>query len=327
MSFLATRHLASRKASHSRHSSRRGISLLEIVVSIAIIGMLLGLLVPAVQQSREAGRRIACANNLKQLATATQLYESNHGSFPMGNSDGRSAFVALLPFMDRAALFRESNTISPFPNPFSLSGTSPTIYQTSLPVFSCISDSATGTTQAMAGTSYAMNWGSGVQKYGYNGLFRPLIPDPILPNGLVRPADVRDGLSNTAMFAEILQSNGQLDRVRTVWNLPTAMPLPAQYEAFSNTCRDLSVVTGGLSDVRGRPWAHGDVFRTAYTHMIEPNRPSCTNGGVVPMGSYSAGSAHSNGAQVAFADGHIDFVSNQVSLSVWRAFGSRSGSD
>jgi prepilin-type processing-associated H-X9-DG protein len=172
-----------------------------------------------------------------------------------------------------------------------------------------------------------MNWGSGVQKYGYNGFFRPCLPDPILPTGFVRFADVRDGTSNTALFAEMLAADGQQSRLRSVWNLPTSLLLPSDYDTFATTCSELLVASGANSFVRGRPWAYGDIMYTAYTHILGPNQPNCLNGNLVQPGSYSSGSEHSGGANVVFGDGHTTFISTHVSLSVWRAFGSRSGSD
>jgi prepilin-type N-terminal cleavage/methylation domain-containing protein/prepilin-type processing-associated H-X9-DG protein len=108
-----------------RHSKQvsTGFTLIELLVVIAIIGVLVGLLLPAVQQAREAGRRASCVNKLKQLALAAHGYESARGSFPFQNggtyaawpgnvgmtgrtnSGRRSAFVELLPFMEEAGVY------------------------------------------------------------------------------------------------------------------------------------------------------------------------------------------------------------------------------
>jgi prepilin-type N-terminal cleavage/methylation domain-containing protein/prepilin-type processing-associated H-X9-DG protein len=306
---------------------RSGFSLIELVVVIGIVGLLASLTLSAVQQSRETSRRIACTSNLKQLGLAVQMYEATHRVLPPGNVDGYSTLVFLLPFLDQTALYDQLDVGKRLPSPTSPAALSSPADQVQLPVLTCPSDSEVGPERRPAATNYAMNYGTGVQKFGYNGLFRSWHRNPQLQWGPIRVADVQDGLSNTAAFAEIMAGTSAPTRLRAVWSLPSQLTQPSQYDTFASMCSTLASVTGSLPDFRGRPWAVGEIYRTAYTHILGPNQPNCLNGNSVPAGNYSAGSQHAAGANVLFADGHVVFISNAISVDVWRSFGSVAGAD
>ena len=92
-------------------TARRGaFSLVELLVVIAILGILVALLLPAVQSAREAARRMQCSNNLRQIALAVENYHDTHRFLPPGASDpslaGASGFAAILPFLEQAALYQ-----------------------------------------------------------------------------------------------------------------------------------------------------------------------------------------------------------------------------
>ena len=90
-------------------SRRSGATLLELLVVISIIGLLLALIIPAVQQARESSRRLQCRSHLRQIGIAVHNYESVHGMFPPGSSRAFSLHVFLLPYVDQNALYQHAD--------------------------------------------------------------------------------------------------------------------------------------------------------------------------------------------------------------------------
>jgi prepilin-type N-terminal cleavage/methylation domain-containing protein/prepilin-type processing-associated H-X9-DG protein len=222
--------------SHRSRDSRRGFTLIELLVVIAIIGVLIALLLPAVQAAREAARRAQCTNNLKQLALGVHNYHSTHGSFPIGSplmydfefggwAESQSTFVSLLGQLEQQPLFNAMNfsrSIYVAPNY--------SVYATGLSTLWCPSDANISRSfdfgvyidpplhLVVKFTSYAGctgTWFPEVLNYGafFTGPNAPNIQQIISGingvytyNGVRTIAQITDGTSNTFLYGE--RANG-----------------------------------------------------------------------------------------------------------------------
>ena len=158
MSFFHCRQSAHTQSALSRNNDRTAFTLIELLVVIAIIGVLVGLLLPAVQQAREAARRNSCANNMKQIGLAVHNYmSSNQEEFPTctyylgrgqaGHRDRGSPFVEMLPFMEQLSMFNKINFESTTQHVHQQrlgQGASTQVRRTVIPGLVCPSDSSTG---------------------------------------------------------------------------------------------------------------------------------------------------------------------------------------
>lgn len=311
--------------------SRRGISAIEVVVVIAIIGLLLALLTPAIMSAREASRRIQCASNLRQLGLASTNYGSTHSVLPPGVIRGYSWLVMLLPHVERTDLYSRFD-FSKTQYEFFSSGVHP-LEQINVAVFQCPADghSQAGTASPIAASNYVGCLGSGIQTGGFNGLIRHSFPgclSPQYPFGPVSIADVPNGMSNTIMASERLAGDGTGHLWRTNWQLTMERTSPDQVEAFRHAClteTPRQTVGGGwFGDVWGvGHWTRGETGSTLYNHLLTPNQPSCVNGSKPEFGAFTASSLHSGGVNAVFGDGHTTFISQSIDLVVWAKMGSR----
>ncbi|HLQ46430.1 MAG TPA: DUF1559 domain-containing protein, partial [Planctomycetaceae bacterium] len=195
-----------------RREHARGFTLIELLVVIAIIAILISLLLPAVQQAREAARRSQCKNNLKQIGLALQNYHSSANRFPPGyvagatypaTSNGWGWSAMILPYLDQAPLYRKINFGLPVEHPNNV-----TAIQTFVSAYLCPSDpvdngpfNVTDATGAFVTTaapfSYAATVGddsSDVNDPTGNGAF--------FRNSGIRIGDLSDGTSTTVLAGE-----------------------------------------------------------------------------------------------------------------------------
>jgi prepilin-type N-terminal cleavage/methylation domain-containing protein len=299
---------------------RNGVTIVELLVAIVVIGALLAILIPAVQSAREAGRRSQCMANLKQLGIALEQYGDINRAYPPGFSFPS----ALLPYLELEPLYRKIDFSAAQSSPSNVAAS-----HTSVAIFRCPTDAAA---VSASGTNYAGNFGTGVQAYGYNGIIRPVngyfgIGESLTATYLISPRSVIDGLSNTAAIGEILVADGRRDPMRMVWNTPVALAGPSQLSSFALECRSMSGTGPADLSERGVKWLFTDLLYTGYTHILTPNKNSCFNGSLVQDGAFTSTSGHPRGINLLCADGHTIFVKQDVETAVWQAFGSRNGGD
>ena len=192
--------------------ARSAFTLVELLVVIAIIGVLVALLLPAIQAAREAARRSQCANNLKQLGVATQLHHNAKRDFPMGRNGADTKSVSwaffVLPYMEQSAIYNSyKKTLDVFDDGNSMA------MRTPVPTFFCPSrrppaadrdfdnnDEPTTKPGVAAGGDYAANAGEELDAEGDK--YDPANNGPIFTRSMINEKHVTDGLSNTLGLGE-----------------------------------------------------------------------------------------------------------------------------
>ncbi|AMV21669.1 DUF1559 domain-containing protein [Planctomyces sp. SH-PL14] len=310
---------------------RDGFTLIELLVVIAIIAVLVAILLPAVQQAREAARRSQCGNNLKQIALAVHNYESAVGCFPPGQVRinfvptpkvrGWSMFVQLLPQLDQSALYNQWDFAEPLAN---ANGGASALTARVLPVLLCPSDvipqnPVVSSSRYYGIGSYAGNGGSQTHPPAAikgDGIFVPSgSSTPTFP--VVRIADVTDGTSNTLLLGERNHIDANYDTfVASAWVIEPMgqwgwwAPSGGMYGLSDVTLSTFGPINYRLPfDFAGK----GGVSQTDFTNTYDAMR----------AGSF--GSQHAGVAQFALADGSVRSINENISMDVYRAVGTRSG--
>jgi prepilin-type N-terminal cleavage/methylation domain-containing protein/prepilin-type processing-associated H-X9-DG protein len=307
---------------------RGAFTLVELLVVIAVIGVLVSLLLPAVQAAREAGRRTQCVNNLKQLGLAFHLYHDTRGQFPsayisqpggpaedsetLDAGPGWAWGALLLPFLEHAPLDDQIVHEVPCGDPVNATPVS-TVLETFLcpsaagdrGAFNVIDDS--GATLAVFGRSHYVASVGQEEPWGFSTYDYSSIADgPLYRNSPTRTADVLDGLSSTVFLGE---HHPSLSNKTWVGVVPGAAVCPTPKFAFSS-CD----VAATLVQVHSGP-AAGEVPPAIHP----PNSPLCH---VCQM--YAD---HPGGCNVMLGDGSVRFISEMINQLTWAALASRAGGE
>lgn len=315
------------------HRARLAFTLVELLVVIAIIGVLVALLLPAVQAAREASRRSMCSNNLKQLGLALHNFESAHQKIPAGeytDASYLSPHVFLLPFMEQSALFDRFNLNL---GAFDAHNVAAAPH---LSVMVCPSDPRPDRSQVMGWTNYHPNAGSWVSINGWDGLFGPA-SDEGGPNGKKLPplsfGQVTDGLSNTCAFAEVALGGGSSGGPNNKFDVyeasaPTSSIANARAAYLGMDWKTLTIPDFGGNPWRwrGYPWSEGSAWRNWYNHLLPPNSTAFRPGDWAQIVS-PASSYHSGSAQAVMADGAVKLFNSTMDVNVWNALGTRAGAE
>jgi prepilin-type N-terminal cleavage/methylation domain-containing protein/prepilin-type processing-associated H-X9-DG protein len=294
---------------------RRAFTLVELLVTIAIIGLLAALLLPAVSAARESARRSACSNNLHQMGLALHAYESLYQCLPPGGARF-SVHARLLGLMDHAAVFDAINFSTD-----SFSAQNGTCSSLGLDTFVCPSE--TGREERV--TNYACSRGFDRRNSNDTGAFSFWSPTP------TRTASFKDGTSTTAACAEWVAGPGGVnlkDARGTIYLTRTLLNSEQMLDIFLAECGATDAASSAIAaNTKGSGWLDGDYIHTMYNHNIIINGFSCMSDNWVQPGAYTAGSRHVHGANVLFADGHSRFLRDGLNPSVWRSLGTRDGSE
>jgi len=352
---------------NSKNQSQSGFTLVELLVVIAIIGILIALLLPAVQATREAARRMQCVNNLKQCGLALHNHHSACNVFPgIGTGDYCFSVQAkLLPYAEQVSLhdlidYKQPLVTGPA-GAMGLNSAQSEAAVARIPMFRCPSDGEKDTFLGvltpsdpfpLAGGNYMVCIGSGPnQSYVIQAADRERHDGLFYYNSQTRFQDMTDGSSNTLAMAETLLGNQQMTsgakavnskrQVGVTTALTAGGPGPTGWIGFP----ELAPFTGGSNQpnwssivaactswegTMASTWIVGRSRFTSFNAYVPPNSyPDLvpSDGGQSNLGLHFTRSNHPGGINSLFGDGSVRFISNNIAVTVFQAMATIGGGE
>ncbi len=329
---------------NTTRSQRAGFTLIELLVVIAIIGVLVGLLLPAVQAARESARRTACVNNVKQMALALMNYHDVEKQFPRGlvcttgscdltgNYDGRFAArsadwgesftMRALPFMEFQSIYDDYDFAEPNSSLGNMEAVMPNLSTLLCPSREPVSTylyihPTNSHRRQVSRIHYGGNYGAG------RAISETLSVQPGL-RGVFNAAeqwgaeikDITDGTSKTLLLGEIITDSQQGGDSRGAWN----------YQAGTAFSGGLTTATPSVADIQAGMRTPNVIFTSATRGELGDHTPQCPNRRPDSDTTYycndgskgvAVRSTHPGGAIVAMADGSSRFVNDAIDKLVW----------
>jgi prepilin-type N-terminal cleavage/methylation domain-containing protein/prepilin-type processing-associated H-X9-DG protein len=279
---------------HLRYKGTAGFTLVELLVVIAIIGILVAMLLPAVQSARESARRSDCSSKVRQLGLACTMYAQNYSGQIMPGimtTVNHSGLTELLPFIEAQTLYNA------YDHALASTAQAANVVDVKVPIFICPSDNKDATHLISNVPFYRSNY---VQNFGSTTI------DATSPDAFGNNARGPFRVDNAGSFASMTT------------------------DGTTNTALYSEVISDGADDECGL-WGYGAVCANSYTHSTQPTGGGSTPIGgsytAGASGSCSASAMHPGGVTVCFAGGSVSFINENIELERWAAYGTATGGE